>query len=164
MTIWLALAVIALFATAAWLAVWSRRDTWARPAAVALLLLGIPTIAAAGIQSLGQHRPLTLAWELAAGDYRVLAAKMVQDEAIYLYLDTPERSAPWPLTLPWDNEMANRIAKLQDEAQGDAKGQFMMTYEPSLNTYGQQFHPLPQPPVLPPKPEQEPAPHLQQDA
>jgi hypothetical protein len=47
---------------------------------------------------------------------------------------------------------------------GDAKGQFMMRYEPSLDTNAPQFHPLPQPPVLPPKPRQEQAPHLEQDA
>jgi len=162
-TTYLAVLVILLFAAAAWLAVWSRRDTWARPAAVALFLLGVPAIAAAGIQALGQHRPYSMAWEIGAGDYRVLAAKMVQDEAIYLYIDAG-RSEPWPLVYPWDNDIANRIAKLQDEAVGDAKGQFMMRYEPSLDTNAPQFHPLPQPPAMPPKPRQETAPHLEQDA
>jgi hypothetical protein len=62
--VWLALGVIGLFAGAAWLAIWSRRDTWARPAAVVLFLAGMPTIALAAIESLGWHRPIELVWDL----------------------------------------------------------------------------------------------------
>ena len=50
---WLSIAVLSLFAGAAWLAVWSRRDTWARPAAILLFLFGIPVVGAAAIESLG---------------------------------------------------------------------------------------------------------------
>jgi hypothetical protein len=159
----LVLAVISLFAAAAWLAVWARRDTWGRSASVGLFLIGIPAIAAAGIQSLGHHRPMSLAWELPAGEHRVLSAKMVQDEAIYLYLDAG-RSEPWPLTLPWDNATANRIGKLQDEAGEGAMGQFLLRYEPSLDLNAQQFHPIPQPQLLPPKPRQQQGQRFEQDA
>jgi hypothetical protein len=112
-------------------------------------------VGAAAIESLGWHKPLRLVWDLEAGDHRVLAAKMVQDQGIYLYLDDPVRIEPRPILLPWDNEAANRIQKLMDEAEPDAQGQFMMRYEPSLDVHAPQFHPLPQPPVLPPKPRQE---------
>lgn len=160
---WLVVAVLALFATTAWLAIWSRRDSWARPAAVALFLLGMPAVAAAGLQLLGHHRPMALAWDLSAGDHRVLGVKMVQDDAIYLYLDAG-RTEPWPVLLPWSNEAANRIQKLQDEARPDSQGQFLMRYEPSLDLHRPQFHPLPQPPLLPPKAVPETAPHLDQSA
>jgi len=163
MLAWLAVAVMVLFAAAAWLAVWSRRDCWGRPAAVALFLLAAPAIAAAGVQVLGHHRPVSLAWELRPGDHRVLAAKMVQDEAIYLYLDGG-RSEPWPLMLPWDNEAADRIQQLQNEARPESHGQFMLRYEPSLDVHAPQFHPLPQPPLLPTKPVPDAAPHLEQGA
>jgi len=147
----LAVAVIALFAGAAWLAAWSRKDTWARPAAMALFILGIPVVTAYAVQALGHHKPMKLAWDLPAGEHRVMAVKMVEGDAIYLYLDTT-RPAPHPLSLPWSLDTAKRIQKLMDEAAEAAKGQFMMRYEPSLDTYAPQFHPLPQPPVLPPKP------------
>ena len=160
---WIVVAVLALFAAAAWLAIWSRRDCWGRPAAVALFLLGVPVIAMAGLQLLGHHRPMALAWELPAGDHRVLAVKMVQDEAIYVYLDAG-RSEPWPVLLPWSIEAADRIQKLQDEARPDSHGQFMLRYEPSLDVNGPQFHPLPQPPLLPPKPVPDAAPHLERSA
>ena len=161
--IWLGIGIVSLFAIVAWLAIWSRRDTWGRHAAIGLFGLGLPLIATAIIQSLGHHRPLGLAWELSAGSHRVLATKMVQDRAIYLYMDAG-REEPWPLKLPWDNASANRIQKLQEEAAGDANGQFMLRYEPSLDIHELQFHPLPQPQMLPPKPQQPPAPHLEQSA
>lgn len=161
--IWLAVAVIALFAAAAWLAAWSRRDTWGRPAAVLLFFFGLPAIAAAGIEALGHHKPLRFAWDLGSGEHRVLAVKMVQDEAIYLYLDDSGRLEPRPLVLPWSNEAANRIQKLQDEAGPEAKGQFLLRYEPSLDVHRPQFHPLPQPPALLPKIAPAPPPHFAPD-
>lgn len=157
----LSIGVLALFSAAAWLAIWSRRDTWARPAAMLLFLAGIPTIGAAAVESLGWHKPLPLAWDLAPGDHRVLAAKLVQDQAIYLYLDDAARVEPRPLVLPWSNDAANRIQALQDQAGPDSNGQFVMRYEPSLDTHAPQFHPLPQPPALPPKPVPPPAPRFE---
>lgn len=163
MTTFAWLGVLALLGAIAHLAIWSRAGTWARPAAVILFVLGIPAVGAAGLQSLGHHLPLKMAWELPPGEHRVLAAKMVQDEAIFLYLETG-RNEPWPLQIPWSNDMANRIQKLQDEGDPDAKGQFMMRFEPSLDLNAEQFHPLPQPPMMPPKPRQEAPPHIGQDA
>lgn len=149
--VWMTLGVIALFAVVAWLAAWSRRDTWARPAAVGLFLVGIPVIAAASVESLGWHKPLRLAWDLKSGDHHVLASKMIQDKAIYLYLDDPNRAEPRPLVLPWDNRSANAIQKAIDGGGSEGKGEFMMRFEPSYDLSDQQFHPLPQPPALPPK-------------
>lgn len=159
---WLSIAILGLFAAAAWLAAWSRRDTWGRPAAVVLFLGGVPAVVGFGIESLGWHKPLSLAWDLKPGDHRVLAVKMVQDRAIYLYIDDPARIEPRPVILPWSNDAANRIQKLQDGAGPDDHGQFMMHYEPSLDVHGPQFHPLPQPPMLPPKPQQDPGLHFEQ--
>ncbi|OCP19376.1 MULTISPECIES: hypothetical protein [unclassified Ensifer] len=149
--VWLMLGVLALFAAEAWLAIWSRRDTWGRLLTVLLFIVGLPAIAIVAVESLGWHKPLALVWDFQPGEHRVLAAKLVQDEAIYLYIDDPIRSEPRPIILPWSNDMANRIQKLQDEANPDANGQFIMRYEPSLDTHAPQFHPLPQPPALPPK-------------
>ncbi|NGO54170.1 hypothetical protein [Allomesorhizobium camelthorni] len=150
--VWLSIGILVLFAGEAWLAIWSRRDTWGRAATVLLFIFALPAIATVAVESLGWHKPLKLVWDLAPGEHRVLATKLVQDEAIYLYLDDPARSEPRPIVLPWSNETASRIQKLQDDAGREARGQFMMRYEPSLDTHAPQFHPLPQPPALPPKP------------
>ena len=155
--VWLTLAVVALFAAAAWLAIWSRRDTWARPAAVVLFLAAMPTIAMAAVESLGWHRPIAFAWDLDQGDYRVLAAKMVQDKAIYIYIDDDKRVEPRPLLLPWDNDTANAIQRALDGAPDGSEGEFMMTYEPSIDVTDQQFHAVPPEPSLPPKDAPQPA-------
>jgi hypothetical protein len=165
MTVWLALAVAVLFAAAAWLAIWSRRGTWARPAAIVLFLIGLPVIAAASVHTLGHHRPINLAWELGKGEYLILGVRMVQDKAIYLYLETPDRQEPWPLVLPWDNETANQIQKAMDgaEGQGDqGEGKIMMNYDPSLDDNPLQFHHLPVQKALPDKPRPQAAPHFEQ--
>lgn len=154
--VWLCLVVVSLFVASTWLAIWSRRDTRARHVAVLIMLLGLPAVVAAGIESLGWHKPYVLVWDLKAGDHRVLAVKMIQDRAIYLYLDDPSREEPRPIRMPWSNEAANQIQGLVDQAGPEANGQFMMRYEPSLDVNKPQFHPLPQPPALPPKPAPEP--------
>lgn len=161
--IWLGLGIIALFGAAAWLAIWSRKDTPARPAAMLLFLVGIPVVAAAGIEALGHHRPLWTTWQLEPGDHRALAVKMVQDRAIYLYLHTG-REEPWPLRLPWDNEVANAIQRALDEAPQGREGQLMLRYEHSWDIHPRQFHPLPQLPALPAKITPPPPPHLEQGA
>ena len=160
-TVWLALGVLTLFAAAAWLAIWSRRDTWGRAAAVVLFLAAMPTIGLAAVESLGWHRPIHLVWDLDGGEYRVLAAKLVQDEAIYIYIDDETRVEPRPLLLPWDNDTANAIQRALDGAPDGSEGEFMMSYEPSIDVNEQQFHPLPQQPVLPPKQVPEPAVHYE---
>jgi hypothetical protein len=159
--VWLAVGVILLFAGAAWLAIWSRRDTWGRPAAVVLFLAGMPTIALAAIETMGYHRPIELVWDMPEGDYRVLAAKMVQDKAIYIYIDDESRVEPRPIILPWDNDTANAIQRALDGAPDGSEGQFLMSYEPSLDMNEQQFHPLPQEPAPPPKSTPEPALHYE---
>jgi hypothetical protein len=156
-TVWLALAVVLLFAASAWLAIWSRRDTWGRPGAIALFLIAMPTIGLAAVESLGFHRPIGLTWDLDEGDYRVLAAKMVQDQAIYIYIDDGIRVEPRPLLLPWSNDVANAIQRALDGAPEGSEGEFMMSYEPAIETDQQQFHPVPQEPALPPKAMPEPA-------
>ena len=157
--IWMA--IVAMFSCAAWLAIWSRKDTWGRPAAIVLFLVGLPVIAAAGVQSLGLHRPYALAWELPDGDHVVLGAKMIQDRAIYIYLDAG-RDEPWPLVLPWSNEAANQIQKAQDDSGEEANGQFMARMDSSLDTNPLQFHPMPQMKALPDKPRPQAAPHYEQ--
>lgn len=158
MTVLIFSAVGALLALFTFMVIWSRKDTWARPASIVLFLAAVPGLAYASIETLGFHRPLKWAWGLSAGDQRVLAAKMVQDVAIYLYIDDPQRAEPWPLQLPWSNELAEAIAKAQDQSQRDGNGgQFLFRFDPSLETHAPQVHPLPQPKLPIPK-SPEPAP------
>lgn len=158
--VWLALPIIAALAALCWMTVWSRADTWARPAAVLLFIVSIPVVAWAGVETLGRHKPVTLAW-LKAGDYHVLTAVMVQDEAIWLYVLDPARLEPRPLSLPWSNEDAQAIQEALDGAPEGSEGQFIIT----MGTQDGEMtaHPIPQPPTPPAKDVPEPGLTYQQE-
>lgn len=146
------LGLAAIVALLAFLTIWSRRDTWARPAAVLILLGSIPILAFAYVQSMGFHRPVSLDWFMGKRDLHVLAVKLMQDKAIWLYVDDPERDEPKPLSLPWDDQIADKIAKLQDGSrQENGDGSFVYRFDPSLDVHADQMQPLPQPKAMPPK-------------
>lgn len=150
------LALAGLIALYAFMCAWSRKDTWARPAAIFLLPVALVGLGAAYIESLGYHRPVSQAWFLAASDMRVLAVSIEQDVAIWLYVEAPSRREPLPLQLPFDNATADKIAKMVEQSQQDGnEGAFMFRFDPSLDIHPDQMHPLPQGKVMPPK---EPAP------
>lgn len=153
----LSLVIAALFAALSWLAIWSRRADRMRHAAIGLFLLGLPVLAGAALESLSWSRPLWAMWNL-SGDHRILGAKMIEGEAIYAYVDTD--GEPRSIRLPWDNKTAERLQELFDDPAN--QGQAMMNFEFSWDIERPpNFFPLPQPPALPPKDAQSPAPHLE---
>ena len=152
----LALAVALLFAALALIAIWSRRADRMRHAALGLFIIGLPLLAAAGLESLSWSRPLWAMWNL-NGDFRVLGAKMIEGVGIYAYVDTD--GEPRAVELPWDNRTAERLQELFDDPANG--GQAMMRFEFSWDTSPPQFYPIPQPPALPPKDAQPTAPHLE---
>ena len=153
----LAVILVIYFASLAWLAIWSRRADRMRHAAVGLFILGLPLLAAAGLESLSWSRPLWAMWSL-SGEYRVLGAKMIEGVGIYAYVDTD--GEPRAVELPWDNRTAERLQELFDDPANG--GQAMMRFEFSWDLERPPtFYPLPQPPALPDKDAQPTAPHLE---
>ena len=149
--------VAALFAALAMIAIWSRRADRMRHAAVGLFILGLPLLAAAGLESLSWSRPLWAMWNL-SGDYRVLGAKMIEGVGIYAYVDTD--GEPRAVELPWDNRTAEKLQELFDDPANN--GQAMMRFEFSWDiARPPTFYPLPNPPALPPKTAAPEAPHLE---
>lgn len=149
-----------LFGLAAWMAIWARRQTRARHVAMALFVLALPGIVVAAVETAGFPKPLAWAWELnGIDDLRVLSAKLIQDEAIYLYVDV-DAGAPRSYSMSWNNEEASKIQGLMDGAK-EQNGQFMMQFEWSWDTNAPQFHPLPQPVIPLPKPEMAPTPRFE---
>jgi len=154
----LALTVLAIVCVLAWVTVWSRRQTRWRGAAVLVAVLAVPLTAAAGIEALSYARPLWAMWDM-SGQYRVLQGKLVKDVAIYLYADMADLGEPRSVVLPWSTETAKELQDLMDEpATG---GQFLMEYEFSWDRNTPQFHPLPQPPMLPEKQPEPQAPRFE---
>ena len=152
----LCLLVALIFAAMAWLAIWSRRADRMRHAAVALFLLSLPAIAAAGLESLSWSRPIWAMWAL-HGDYRILGAKMIEGEGIYVYVDTD--GEPRAVRLPWDARQAERLQELFDKPEN--QGQAMMKFEFSWDIpRPPTFYDLPQASVLPDKVPEAEAPHF----
>ena len=148
-----------VFVVAAWLAIWSRRQTPARHAAMLVLVAGLASLAVAGIETSGFPKPMRWAWEL-TGDYRVLGTKMVQDDGIYLFVDTGE-ATPRSYKLPWSNSTASRIQALIEKGR---KGQYLMKFEWSWDRHKPQFRALPQPMIPLPKQAPSPVPRFEQGA
>ncbi len=161
MIVWEIFALISLIlaGSLAFATVWSRKETWMRGVAVCAFILSFPAIVGVGLLSLSHPGPYTMAQITAAGEYRVLGLKMMQDVAIYVYLDV-SGGAPRSYALPWDNDQANKLQDLMDR-QREGKGGFMIKIPPfdrSLDIHPPEFHPMPQPKRIPDKPIQEKAP------
>lgn len=136
--------------------IWSRKETWVRGAAVAGFFALAPVIGGAALYALSHPAPYYPAITAPGGEYTVLGVKMVQDEAIYIWLDFGAEH-PRYFALPWDNEMANRLQEMLDKQRhGEIPGfRMKIPYEHSWDTHPPQFHPLPQPPAPIPKRRQE---------
>lgn len=153
-----ALAVAALFALLAWLAIWSRWKDAMRHVAVGAFLAGLPLVAWAFLETLSWARPLWAMYDLPP-ETRVLAAKMIEGEAIYVWLDVGG-GQPRAVALPWDTGQAKSLQDLFDDPKNG--NQAILRYEWSWERRAPlAFYPPPQPPVLPPKEPEEAVPHLE---
>lgn len=152
------LAILALITAMAWMTVWSRKADRMRHAAVGLVVLAIPLLAGAAILSLSYARPLWAMWELQGQEVRILASKMIEGEAIYVWIDIGD-GEPRGVSLPWDTKQAEDLQKLFENP--DNQGEAMMKWEFSWETRKSPlFYDLPQPPVPMPKGQPPRAPHL----
>ncbi len=134
--------------------VWSRKNSWVRGAAVASWLVLMPLVIGSSFFSLGHPAPWVQTINVPGGKYRVLGVKMVQDVAIYVWLDF---GADYPryFALPWDNATADKMQGLLDrERRGNGGFEIEIPYEWSWDTNPPQFHLLPQPRMMPNKPPQ----------
>ncbi len=139
--------------------IWSRRNTWVRGAAVAGWIALMPLVVGSAFFSLSHPAPWMPLVTVPGGEYTVLGAKMVQDVAIYVWLDFGA-AHPRYFALPWNNDTANNLQGLLDaEKYGEIPGFTMMApYEWSWDESPLQFHPLPQPKGIPDKIPQQEAP------
>ena len=154
----LSLAIFAAFLAMAWMTIWSRRADKMRHVAVAVCVLTAPLLAAAAILSLSWARPLWAMYELQGQELRVLAAKPIENVAIYVWVDIGD-GQPRAVELPWDNKQAEDLQKLFENP--DNQGQAMMKWEWSWETRdAPMFYDLPQPPIPMPKQAEPSAPHL----
>lgn len=146
---------ITLLLIAAWMVVWSRRDTILRPVAVIGAIAAIPLLVLAAADELGFHRPVNMVIRF-DGEVTVLAHKAIPNKAVYLYLDVPGQEEPRAVVLPWNDNTAKQLQDLEDAARSDKKGRAKMRFSSSLERREPpQFYPMPQE-ALPPKQVQQP--------
>lgn len=149
------LGALMIAGVAAWAVVWSRRENWCRHVAVPALVISMAALAVALTQILGHHRPIMFTTSLNT-EYRVLAHKLVEGDAIWLYLD--RGGEPLPLMLPWNNKTAEQLQDAARESKRRGQTGAIMRFDPSLDRNEPQFHPLPQ--QTTPQPKGDPPPAL----
>jgi hypothetical protein len=139
--------------------IWSRRQTAMRGAALAAFLALAPAIVGVGFFAMSHPAPWLQTITVPGGKYTVLGVKMVQDVAIYVWLDFGAEH-PRYFALPWSNATADKMQDLLDQQKrGEIPGfRLDIPYEKSLDMNPPQFLPLPQPKMVPDKPPQQQAP------
>lgn len=152
----LTVTIVSVSALMAWMAVWSRRDAVGRHASMALFVLVIPLTVVCMIESQGWGKPLWAAYEL-DGSYSVLGSKMIVGQGIYVYLDIPAEPEPRSFVLPWDARTASELQRMLDRYGHGENGSIVMEFQHewswTWDTHAPQFHPPPQPRMMPSKPQ-----------
>lgn len=98
---------------------------------------------------MSRPKPMSLEWYRAsAEDANVIAATMIEGEAIYLWLRVPQDSEPRSYRMPWSEEAARQLAEAQHAA--ESNGREVMMRKPFQSMQGAErpiFYPEPQPPL-----------------
>jgi hypothetical protein len=153
----------ALVALLSLISIWAPRRLAIKSTALTTAVLFLPVSYAALVDLLSKPKPVDLEWWLSeATEAEVLASRLVEDEAIYLWLRLPDLSEPRAYVLPWDRGSAEQLQQAMREAERQGSGvQMRMPFEPSLEDREPKFYAPPQP-ALPPKDMVEPPPEFYQ--
>ena len=128
------------------LAIWSRREPRGKVAALAAVAVLLWASAVAGIELLGRPKPV--AWERAALDRAIVVAfKLDEPRAIYLWLQRRDVAPPLAYVLPWSQDVAQSLREAQ--RRGETDGTSVEVRFPSQEA-SPTFHARPQP-AYPPK-------------
>ena len=100
------------------IAIWAPRRLWIKLTALAPAACFLPIAYVGFAELLGRPKPVELQWSGDGQDTAtVLAARMREGEAIYLWLGFEDLSEPRSFALPWSEAMARQLHGAQSEAQ-----------------------------------------------
>jgi hypothetical protein len=151
----------ALAALLSLISIWAPRRLAIKGAALTTAVLFLPVSYAALVDLLSKPKPVDLEWwQSDAAEAEGLASRLVEDEAIYLWLQLPEVAEPRAYVLPWNRASAEQLQQAMREQQGNGV-QMRLPFEPSLEEREPKFYAPPQP-ALPPKDLVEPPPKVYQ--
>ncbi len=149
------LAVTALLAT---IAIWSQRRISIRTSAVVLTALFIPIAYLGVTELLSQPKPMQHEWFKRHVDEATLLGVSVREgDAIYLWLRLDDSLEPRYYVLPWQQQLAEKLQMLVDEAIEDGASVIISdpfskkSYE-ELGDMNVRIIRPPQPPMKPPSP------------
>lgn len=129
-------------------AVWQARFSVMRAAMVLLFVLGTGLSLYAWQDALGRPKPVRMEMMRSPGA-EVIGHRLVEGEAIYLWLLVPGEAAPIAYSLPWDTQLAVQLKGAVEEG-GEAGVVMSQPFERTSDRTEQVFHPPP-PPAYPAK-------------
>jgi len=139
----------ALAAILATISIWSHRKLWAKLSAVAATALFIPTIYLTYADLLSRPKPASIEWwHQGASEATVVASRLREDEAIYLWIEIPGSDEPRAYKLPWQQQMAKELYGAQREAEAmGTKVQMRLPFKDRKEALDAVFYAAPQPPL-----------------
>ena len=152
-----------LAATLSLVSIWTPRRLAIKGTALATSILFLPVSYAGLVDLLSKPKPVSLEWQQThATAAEVLAFRLVENEAIYVWLQLPQVAEPRAYVLPWDRASAEQLQQAMREGQQRGSGVTMrLPFESSLDDRERKFYARPQP-ALPPKTRPEDPPQLYQ--
>ena len=99
------------------IAIWSRRSTWIRAAAVGVLALFIPLAYIQALGMLSKPKPMGFEWfDRNVNQAAVLSVSLKEGEAIYLWLRLEGSIEPRFYVLPWHQRLAEKLQETMEAA------------------------------------------------
>ena len=131
---------------------WSPRRLRVKVVALGALALLLPTLYFSMAELLGLPKPVQSEWaKRNLPEATVLAAKLEEGEAIYLWLAMEESTHPRAYVLPWNENMAKQLFEAEREAEANGTNLKMrLPFDGISEEMEQKFYAEPQP-ALPPK-------------
>ena len=147
-------AMVALAGAIAALALWARVRRSLKVVVLALTAAWLVVAYGALAELLSRPKPVGLEFARAqAAEAEVLAGRIVEDEAIYLWLGFGDLAEPRAYRLPFDRETAEELRRALERSREEGGGgvKMRLPFEPSLDDQEPRFYAPPQP-RLPSKP------------
>ena len=152
----------ALAAVLAAISIWSHRKLRVKLCAVLATALFIPTIYLTYADLLSRPKPASIEWwHRDASEATVVASRLREGEAIYLWIEIADSDEPRAYKLPWQQRIAKELYGAQREA--DAMGtkvRMRLPFKDQEKALDPVFYAQPQPPLPAKQAEQAPGRHF----
>jgi hypothetical protein len=110
---------VGLAAVLAGFAIAAPRRLWLRTLAVVVAALFMPAAYLSQSALLSRPKPVSLEWaQRSAPEATVIGAAMIEDKAIFVWLQLPGQDEPRAYVLPWSKPLAKQLAGARRDGEG----------------------------------------------